>query len=225
MQDFAFIASHDLQEPLRKVQAFGDRVMKKYGEALGDRGRDYLERMIQATRRMSDMIKGLLDYSRLGTREKYFGTVDLVHVAREVENTLVLLIERTGARIEVGNLPSIEADSHQMRQLFQKLISNALKFHGEERAVIRVYSEPTGSKAHRISVEDNGIGFDEIYLDRIFTMFQRLHGRTYDGTGMGLAICRRIVESHHGSITARSKPEQVATFIITLPERQPAENW
>jgi PAS domain S-box-containing protein len=233
LQEFAFIASHDMQEPLRKISSFGARISDKYAEALDDEGRDYLDRMIKAAKRMSDMIKGLLDYSRVGTRREPPRVVDLTHLVREVESDLEVFIEKTGAHIEVGDLPTIEADPNQMRQLFLNIMQNALKFRGEEKPIIKVYAEPgnnegletiSGGKAHRIFVEDKGIGFDEKNLDRIFTLFQRLHGRSaYDGTGMGLAICRKIVERHHGNITARSIPGHGATFIITLPETQPTE--
>jgi light-regulated signal transduction histidine kinase (bacteriophytochrome) len=223
LQEFAFIASHDLQEPLRKVQAFGSRLKEKCSIALDHESRDYLDRMMKATMRMSDMVQGLLDYSRVGTRQKPFKTVDLTQVVKEVESDLELLIESSDARIEVGSLPVIEADPNQMRQLFQNLIGNALKFHGEENPVMKIHAKAASDgKAHSIFVEDNGIGFEEKNLERIFTLFQRLHGRSeYDGTGMGLAICRRIVERHQGKITARSKPGRGSTFIITLPERQP----
>ncbi len=233
LQEFAFIASHDLQEPLRKVHTFANIIKKKYAEALDEEGRDFLDRMMSSAIRMSEMIQGLLDYSRVGARENDFCSVDLARVVREVESDLEIMIQKDSARIEMGSLAVIEADPHQMRQLFQNLLSNALKFHGDKSPVIKIYSRPaveelekaSGGKAYRIFVEDNGIGFSEQYLDRIFTLFQRLHSRSfYEGTGMGLAICRRIVERHHGSITARSEPGLGATFIITLPEKQPVAN-
>jgi PAS domain S-box-containing protein len=195
LQDFAFIASHDLQEPLRKVQTFGSRILGKYAEALGDQGGDYLERMMKASRRMSEMVQGLLDYSRVSTMAKPVETIDLTHLVREVASDLEILIEKSGARIEVGRLPTLEADYQQMRRLFQNIIGNALKFHGEEqpKPVVKVYAgsagkglgPASGGKTHRICVEDNGIGFDEKYLERIFTLFQRLNGRAaFEGTGM-----------------------------------------
>ncbi len=233
LQDFAFIASHDLQEPLRKIQAFGNMLEKKNAAELSDEGRDYLGRIIRAATRMSDMVKGLLDYSRINTREEPCAAVDLNLLVKEVQNDIEISIETTGARFEVGRLPTLQADSNQMRRLFQNLIGNALKFHGEEKPVIKIYAKPAedgpemcpGGRAHRIFIEDNGIGFDEKYLDRMFTLFQRLHGRSdYEGTGMGLAICRKIVERHHGTITARSEPQRGATFIVSLPEKQPSSD-
>jgi len=225
LQEFAFIASHDLQEPLRKIRAFGDQIRRKYANCLDDEGRDYLDRMIIASSRMSDMIRGLLDYSRVSTGAKQTGTVDLTRVAKEVASDLEIVIKNNDASVEVENLPSVEADPIQMRQLFQNLMSNALKFHGEKNPVVKIFARTAGNTSHDIFIEDNGIGFEERDLDRIFTLFQRLHGRSaYEGRGIGLAICRKIVERHHGSITARSKPGQGATFIVTLPEKQPSES-
>ena len=153
-------------------------------------------------------------------------------LAGEVTSDIEVLIRQSGARIDVGDLPTIEADPIQMRQLFQNIIINSLTFHGEKTPVIKIYAKPGSvcregdehpeGKAYQVFVEDNGIGFDEKYLDRIFTLFERLHGSrsTYEGTGMGLAICRRIVERHKGCITAISSPGDGATFIVTLPEKQ-----
>ncbi len=233
LQDFAFIASHDMQEPLRKIQSFGLMIRDGYAAALDDTGRDYINRMMNATKRMSEMIQGLLDYSRLGTRAKPFAAVDLSRLVNDVVVDLEIPVSMAGARVEVGDLPTLEVDSSQIRRLFQNLIANSLKFHGEEKPVVKIHASPAGEEyetgdgasgqTYRLFVEDNGIGFDEVYLDRIFTMFQRLHGRSaYEGTGMGLAVCRKIVERHHGHITARSEPGRGATFIITLPARQPA---
>jgi signal transduction histidine kinase len=180
---------------------------------------------------MSEMIQGLLDFSRVGSRTAPFAATDLTPLVREVMSDIEVLIEKSGARIELGDLPIIEADPIQMRQLFQNIIINSLKFHGEEKPVVKIHANAAGEvrggdghpevKAYQICIEDNGIGFDEKYLDRIFTLFQRLQGRSaYEGTGMGLAVCRRIVERHNGHITARSSPGHGATFMITLPEKQ-----
>lgn len=234
LQEFAYVASHDLQEPLRKIQAFGDRLMVKYSEVLTDQGRDYLERMQNAAGRMQALINDLLTLSRVTTRAQPFVLTNLTQVVQEVLCDLEVRIQQTGGCIEVGELPTLEADPLQMRQLLQNLIGNALKFHrDEEPPVIKIYSQllaeqewrPTKGRnsglACQILVEDNGIGFDEKYKDRIFSAFQRLHGRCdYEGTGMGLAICRKIVERHHGSISTRSLPEQGSTFIVTLPVQQ-----
>jgi len=235
LEQFAYVASHDLQEPLRKIQAFGDRLQSKCGEGIGERGRDYLERMQNAAQRMQRLINDLLDYSRVTSRAQPFTAVDLDAVIQEVLSDLEVRIEQTKAAVEVGDLPTLEADPRQMQQLLQNLLGNALKFHRPGvPPVVRVFSRSGGGEAVppgektaedsycQIIVEDNGIGFEEKYLDRIFKPFQRLHGRSeYEGTGMGLAICHKIVNRHGGHITARSTPEQGTTFIVSLPLKQP----
>ena len=225
LQDFAFVASHDLQEPLRKIQAFGDRLRGKHGEALGPEGIDYLERMQRAAHRMHVLINDLLTFSRVTSRGQPFMPTDLGQIAREVLADLEVRVEQTGGRVEIGDLPTLDADPLQMRQLLQNLLGNGLKFHRDgEPPVVRVSGAVLadgGPPRARIVVTDNGIGFDMKYLDRIFTPFQRLHGRTeYEGTGMGLAVCRRIVERHGGALTAESAPGQGARFLVTLPVRQ-----
>jgi signal transduction histidine kinase len=238
LQDFAYVSSHDLQEPLRKVRAFGDRLRSRYGDRLDDQGRDYLERMQNAAARMQILIEALLTYSRLTTCAEPFVQVDLGQIVQEVIGDLEMRIEQVQGRVEVAQLPVVQADPIQMRQLFQNLIGNALKFHYKDRPpVVKVYStslNPGGGHVNgsastaefcQICVEDNGIGFDEKYVDRIFQVFQRLHGRNeFEGTGTGLAICRKIIERHGGTITARSQPEQGATFVITLPVMEQDKN-
>ncbi|MDP9481376.1 MAG: ATP-binding protein, partial [Actinomycetota bacterium] len=226
LQDFAHVASHDLQEPLRKVLAFGERLRTKYGEVLDERGLDYLHRMEAATVRMQGLIEDLLSLSRVTTRANPFEPVDLGEVAGEVLSDLETRVEETGGRVEVGELPTVEADRAQVRQLLQNLIGNGLKFHKEaEPPVVKVYGwledRDVGNAASEVCwlvVEDNGIGFDERYLGRIFAPFERLHGRgAYEGSGMGLAICRKVVERHGGEITAKSIPGEGSTFVVTLP--------
>jgi PAS domain S-box-containing protein len=225
LQDFASVASHDLQEPLRKIQAFGDRLQTKYGEALGEGGRDYLGRMQNAAGRMQTLINDLLTFSRVTTKAQPFVAVDLREVAEGVVSDLEARVERSGGRVELGEMLTLEADPLQMRQLLQNLIGNALKFHQPgEPPLAKVWCERAayaGGELCLIHVADNGIGFDEKYLDRIFTVFQRLHGRhAYEGTGVGLAVCRRIAERHGGSITATSEPGRGSTFVVTLPATQ-----
>ncbi len=234
LQDFATIAAHDLQEPLRKVQAFGDRLKSKYADALEGQGRDYLDRMQDASGRMGTLINDLLTYSRVTSKGRPFERLDLSHVASEVLSDLETRIEEFGGRVDLEGLPTIDADPVQMRQLFQNIIGNALKYHRPEEApVVRVHGKIMNGPASNgkqgirneelceITFEDNGIGFDEKYLDRIFGIFQRLQTRgEFEGTGVGLAVCRKIVDRHSGTITARSRPDQGSTFIITLPVKQ-----
>jgi light-regulated signal transduction histidine kinase (bacteriophytochrome) len=224
LQDFAFVASHDLQEPLRKIQAFGDRLRSKYGDALSPEGRDYLERMQAAAQRMHVLINDLLAFSRIASKGQPFVPVDLDRIAHEVLSDLEVRVQENGGRVEVGDLPEIEADPMQMRQLLQNLIGNAFKFHRPgEPPVVRVEGRVSADERPRVTLEvsDNGIGFDSKYLDRIFTPFQRLHGRSeYEGTGMGLAVCRRIAERHGGTITATSVPGEGSTFTVELPRYQ-----
>ncbi len=236
LEQFAYVASHDLQEPLRKIRTFGDRLLSTYGNALDDTGRECLGRMQNAAQRMQTLIEGLLSLSRITTRAAEFAAVDLGKVAREVVSDLEVKIEQSGARIEIGKLPTIQADALQMRQLLQNLIGNALKFHRKDdppmveidaRLVRDKQNRPlTGPRCNeqcRLVVRDNGIGFDEKYLDRIFDVFQRLHPRdVHEGTGIGLAICRKIVERHDGQITAQSAPDQGAKFVVLLPTAQHA---
>jgi signal transduction histidine kinase len=235
LQDFAMVASHDLQEPLRKIRMFGDRLKEECGATLPPHGRDYLERMQNAAVRGQALIEGLLAYSRVTTKAQPPVPIALDAVAREVVGDLEGWLATAGGRVEIGRLPTIEADPLQMRQLLQNLIGNALKFHrADQSPLVRVEARRTVSneapagdagaeeEAWTLSVADNGIGFDEKYLDRIFKLFQRLHERgVYDGAGMGLAICRKIVERHNGTITATSTPGRGATFLVTLPAKQP----
>ncbi len=223
LQDFAFIASHDLQEPVRKIQTFIDLLKIHYDESLDEKARDYMQRVGRSARRMQELVLDLLKYSRLASGPEQFPRVDLTRSAEEALSDLKVLCEDAGARVEIASLPTVEADPVQMRQLFQNLLGNALKYRGAKTPLVRVYAEPGACEGfHEIRVEDNGIGFDECYLDNIFKPFQRLHGRNslYKGTGMGLAICRRIAERHGGSITARSKALGGAVFMVRLPEKQ-----
>ncbi len=232
LQDFAFVASHDLQEPLRKIQAFGDLLNYEYGEHLPETAVEYLRRMQNAAARMQVLINDLLAFSRVTTKAQAFVSVDLNRIVQEVLTDLEVHIQQVGAQIEVAPLPVVEAEPLQMRQLFQNLLSNALKFYrpevpphitlqAEMLPASALPSEATAIATCQIKVQDNGIGFDEKYLDKIFTIFQRLHYRNeYEGTGIGLAICRKIVERHGGSITASSKLGEGATFIVNLPIRQ-----
>ena len=225
LQDFAYVASHDLQEPLRKIVVFGERIKEKSSGAMGADALDYLDRMQKAAARMQTLINDLLTFSRITTKAQPFAQVNLAEVASGVVEDLEGRIELVKGRVEVGPLPVIDAEPLQMRQLLQNLIGNALKFRRpEEPPVVKVNAEiisdavTPDKKLCRLTVNDNCIGFDEKYLDRIFNVFQRLHTRNeYEGTGMGLAIVRKIALYHGGDITAKSKPGEGSTFILTIP--------
>lgn len=233
LQEFAYVASHDLQEPLRKIQAFGNLLIEEYGDQLSD-GKEYLERMRNAASRMRVLIDDLLTFSRVTTKAMPFTPVDLNTVIRQVLDDLEPRLQATQGKVEVGPLPIIDADAGQMHQLFQNLLTNAVKFHKPDvHPYVKVSAEfpeqttdsetgtETSNKQCVIYVQDNGIGFDEKYLDRIFTVFQRLHGRgQFEGTGIGLAVVRKIVERHYGAVTATSSVGNGATFIVTLPMTQ-----
>ncbi|MDX6575954.1 MAG: hypothetical protein QOE96_1907 [Blastocatellia bacterium] len=235
LQDFAQVASHDLQEPLRKILSFGDRLKTKASGSLDEDSQNYLQRMCNAAARMQTLITDLMAFSKVETKGQAFVRTDLGVIAREVSADLETRIEQAGGRVEIEALPVIDADPMQMRQLLQNLIGNSLKYYRVGVSpIVRIYSrkvtkttESTDEMAParqlcEILVTDNGIGFDEKYLDRIFTVFQRLHKKgEYEGTGVGLAICRKIVDRHGGTITARSTPGQGTTFVVTMPVTQP----
>jgi PAS domain S-box-containing protein len=230
LQDFAYVASHDLQEPLRKIIVFGERLKEKAADRLEPETLDYLQRMQKAASRMQVLINDLLSFSRVTTKAQPFVKVDLARTAHEVVDDLEARIEMTKGRVELGQLPVIDAEPLQMRQLIQNLIGNALKFRLPDVPPVvkldaKIYSgvlprdqDSPPQQLCELTVSDNGIGFDEKYLDRIFNVFQRLHTRNeYEGTGMGLAIARKIVLYHGGTITAKSAPGKGAMFIAILP--------
>ncbi|MEZ4251706.1 MAG: ATP-binding protein [Polyangiales bacterium] len=220
LNDFAFIASHDLQEPLRKIRAFGDRLATDHADALNDEGRDFLQRMQSAAQRMSRLISDLLTFSRVHRHGQEFTRVDLNEVLRDVCADLEQRVEDTKGRLVVPDaLPTLDADPSQMHQLFQNLLGNALKFHPEDRGTTVEVKVEEAEDLWRFEVVDDGIGFDPKYKEKVFGPFQRLHGRgTYEGTGIGLAICRRIVERHEGTIDVHSEPGRGTTFVVELPK-------
>lgn len=220
LQEFAAVASHDLQEPLRKVLSFGDLLARKAGDALDAEARDYLERMLSATARMRGLINDLLAYSRIATRQGSFAAVDLDQIARDVASDLETRIEQANGTVVLESLPVIEADPLQMRQLFQNLMANALKFRREGVPSRVVVSAAVSGGICRLTFADNGIGFEPKHAERIFGAFQRLHAQSvYQGTGIGLAICRRIAERHGGSISAQGRPGEGAVLTVELPIR------
>ncbi len=227
LERFASVASHDLQEPLRKIQAFSDRLRQKYEDLLPEAGRDYVNRMQEAAKRMQDLINDLLLFSRLTTKEQRFSPVNLSKILTAVLSDLEVRIEESEAKIEFGALPLIEADPVHMRQLFQNLISNAIKFRRPDQpVVVTIAAEMLPAAGQRpamlrLTFGDNGIGIEPKYHDRIFGIFERLHSRgTYEGTGVGLAVCRKICDQHGGSIRVESVPGRGSTFIVELPTRQ-----
>jgi len=222
LQQFAYAASHDLQEPLRKIQTFGSRITDRYSDQLDERGKEYLARMQNAAQRMQVLIQDLLLLSRVTTQAQPLESTNLNDVIAGVLSDLEVQIEKANATITIQPLPTITADTTQMRQLFQNVISNGIKF---AREGVDVQIEISGKintlkpKAEvEICISDNGIGFEQQYAERIFSVFQRLHGRgEYEGTGVGLALCRKIVERHNGNIIAKGQLGVGAQFIITLP--------
>jgi PAS domain S-box-containing protein len=217
LEQFAFMASHDLQEPLRKIQVFGDLLAER-AETLNARELEYVGRMRNAAGRMREMVSGLLQLSRVNTQGTPFLTVNLSQVTAGALSDHVEQIEKTHGVVEVAPLPTVTGDPLQLRQLMQNLIGNALKYHRlDEFPRVRIYAEQSAEDV-KIFVQDNGIGFEQENAERIFQPFQRLVGRSqFEGSGMGLAICRKIVERHGGEINVQSKPGEGTTFIVTLP--------
>jgi PAS domain S-box-containing protein len=221
LEVFASVASHDLQEPLRVIASYTQLLVREYGDQLDGGAHQLVAVILQGTRRMHALINDLLTYSRLGTRTKTFGPVDCSALLRTVLKNLEVSVRETAAVIQVGVLPTISGDESQLSQLFQNLISNALKFHGPRPPEISISAE-FEAPDWRFEVRDNGIGIDPKYHERIFVVFQRLHGREeFPGTGIGLAICKRIVEHHQGRIWVESTLGKGATFRFTLPGASP----
>lgn len=232
LESFAYVSSHDLQEPLRKIQIFALRILEKEYENLSPVGKDYFERMRTAAERMQTLIEDLLTYSRTNTMDRVFIKTDTEEIISEVINELKEIIFEKKVTIEVGNMHKIPVIPFQFRQLLLNLLTNSIKFsEAGNKPHIKINSEiirgskvpflPSNKTYCHLSVSDNGIGFDPKYKDQIFEVFQRLHGReNYKGTGIGLAIVKKIIENHDGFITATSKVSQGATFDIYLPVSQ-----
>jgi signal transduction histidine kinase len=219
LQQFAYVASHDLQEPLRMVASFLQLLERRYAEKLDQNAKDYIYYAVDGAKRMQTLILDLLEYSRVGTRGKSFAKIDLNEVVQQVQSNLKVAIHENKAKIIYKSLPRVFGDDTQLIQVFQNLIGNAIKFHGSQTPEIRVSSRRKNGN-YEIMVRDNGIGIDPRYADRIFLIFQRLHNREeYPGNGIGLAICKRIVERHGGTIWVESQAEQGATFHFTIPTK------
>jgi len=235
LEEFAYVASHDMQEPLRKISTFSDRLNDKYADVLTGDGLMYLERIMASAENMRMLINNLLEFSRITRSTQPFAQVNLNFILHQVKADLELTIEETGTVINAGKLPDVDASLSQMKQLFTNIINNAIKFRkAEVPPVINIESRPLSAEEkkhyqlppeaiyHRIQITDNGIGFEKEYAQRIFQIFQRLHGKSeYPGSGIGLAICKKIMEHHHGLIFAEGNPGVGAQFVFVLPEVQP----
>jgi light-regulated signal transduction histidine kinase (bacteriophytochrome) len=223
LEQFASIASHDLQEPLRKVQTFAAQITATESDRLSEQGQDFLRRMSDAAGRMRALIDDLLMFSRVSTKARPFAEVDLSETVAYVLSDLEVALEESGAQLTVDPLPTIEAEPMQMRQLLQNLLGNALKFRRDGVTPEITVRATVADGIAELTIADNGLGFDAQFATRIFRAFERLHGASaYPGTGIGLALCRKIVERHHGTITADGRENEGATFTIRLPLEQPA---
>ena len=217
LQQFAYVASHDLQEPLHVIKGFLNLFEKRYKDKLDEKGREFIGFTIDGAKRMQDLIRDLLEYSRVGHKGKEFKPTECSVILERVLFNLKAAIEGSGAQVTYNNLPTIMADATQFTSLFQNLIGNAIKFHGAEAPKVHISAERKGDE-WLFSVSDNGIGIDPKFIDRIFVVFHRLHTRNeYPGTGIGLALCKKIVEHHGGHIWVESELQKGSTFYFTLP--------
>jgi PAS domain S-box-containing protein len=217
LEQFAYIASHDLQEPLRMVSSYVELLNRRYGDKISDEADDFINFAIEGTKRMQRLINDLLKYSRVSTRGKNLETTDTENVLNDVLSDLGMMIEDSGATVTHDKLPMVQGDDVQLGQVFQNLVSNALKYHGIEKPNVHVSAEKKGNE-WLFSIKDNGIGIDEKYETRIFQIFQQLHPKgKFPGTGIGLAVVKRIIERHKGKIWFESEPGSGTTFYFTIP--------
>ena len=223
LEQFAYVASHDLQEPLRKIKNFSELFAQKYSGNLDDKADKYISYITGGATRMQNLIQDLLIFSRVSTRGKPFGQTNLNDVLNSAMENLEYSIKKVGATIDHDELPNLNVDRSQMSQVFQNIVGNSLKFHGEEKPIIKIRAEEK-EEEWLFSVSDNGIGLDMEFAEKIFTVFQRLHGRTeYEGTGIGLAVCKKIIERHKGKIWVESESGKGATFNFTIPKHTKQE--
>jgi len=218
LQQFAYVASHDLQEPLRTISSFLQLIEKRYADSVGGEAREFIGFSVAAANRLQEMIRALLEYSRVQSSGRTFAVVKTQAVLNEAIGNLSKAIEESGASITADPLPQIYGDGGQLVRLFQNLLANAIKFRGSQPPVIHVSFEKKQGES-LFCVQDNGIGMDQKYADRVFTIFQRLHGRDMPGIGIGLAVCKRIVERHGGRIWVESETGKGARFCFTIPLR------
>ena len=225
LEQFAYVASHDLQEPLRMVASYTELLEEKYKGKLDEKADKYIGYAVDGAKRMQGLINDLLVLSRVNTRAKPFEPVDCNLLLKKVLRGMGSTIDENQANIEVGSLPTVVGDETQLFQLFQNLIGNAIKFHGAEKPVVKIASKQQDS-TWIFSVQDNGIGIDPQFFDRVFIIFQRLHERgAYQGTGIGLSISKKIVERHGGKIWIESEPDKGTTFYFSLPDNpEPKED-
>ena len=217
LQQFAYVASHDLQEPLHVIKGFLNLFEKRYKDKLDEKGREFIGFTIDGAKRMQNLIRDLLEYSRVGHKGKEFKPTECSVILERVLFNLKMAIEERGAQVTYDNLPTIMADATQFTSLFQNLIGNAIKFQGAEAPRVHISAERKGDE-WLFSVSDNGIGIDPKFIDKIFVVFHRLHTRNeYPGTGIGLALCKKIVEHHGGHIWVESELLKGSTFYFTLP--------
>ena len=235
LEEFAYVASHDLQEPLRKIAMFSERLKMRYGNAIEKDGQLFMERILSSADNMKVLIDNLLEFSKANRSSQNFARVELQDVMEEVLSDLDLKIEETGTQVVItSSLPKIEGVYSEMKQLFSNVMSNAIKFRKPDVQPVITINAHKATKAEKqhydmkqaetyfvIDIKDNGIGFDQEYAGKIFQIFHRLHGKSeYPGSGIGLAICKRIIDNHNGAISAISAPLQGATFTIVLPQKQ-----
>jgi PAS domain S-box-containing protein len=219
LEQMAYVASHDLQEPLRMVASYMQLLEEKYRDRLDADAHEFIAFAVDGATRMQALIDDLLSYSRVGSKAKPLQPIDCTAVVETALRSLRMALEESGAQVECGPLPVVMGDAAQLAQLFQNLMANAIKFHGDQPPEIHIHAEPEDG-FWRFAVRDNGIGIAPDYFERIFVMFQRLHSRSrYPGTGIGLAICKKIVERHGGRIWVESAPGQGTTFLFTLPRK------
>jgi PAS domain S-box-containing protein len=223
LEQFAYVASHDLQEPLRMVSSYTQLIARRYGEKLDGDAKEFMNYVVDGAARMKQLIEDLLAYSRVGTKGKEFRSIELDSAFKRAVGNLRAAIEESGASVSADPLPRLSGDDGQLAQLFQNLIGNALKFRGANAPRVHV-SCSDQAKQYEIIVADNGIGIEPQYYERIFMVFQRLHTKEYPGTGIGLAICKKVVERHGGAIWVTSRPGEGSQFHFTLPKnRNPEE--
>ena len=234
LEEFVYVASHDLQEPLRKITSFSERLKEKLPSDLDPEIQIYLSRILVATKNMRNLIENLLEFSRTSRFNEPFAQIDLNEILSQVKADLEIRIEETNTIIDSDNLPVIEGIAMQMRQLFTNLFTNAIKFKSQDKTPEisitshliseqekKEYNINNAGAYYKIVVQDKGIGFEQEFATRIFQIFQRLHGKAeYPGSGIGLAICKKIVDNHHGELLAKSEPGKGAAFIIILPQSQ-----